>query len=126
MRKIILGLVLILPLTACASNKISLPEVTGCNNSQSKSACLSYETITVLGLFQDAAIGANTQKLLSDAETKQIVTFVKNSVSTIQLVLNDWRAAVQGALAQLKLSLSAATLNKYQLYINLLSSLVGN
>lgn len=123
MKKLII--ILALASVGCG-HKITFATISGCNVQETKNPCIAYQIVNILGLFQDAAIGANNQNLLSEADTKEIVLFVKNSVTIVQNAPNGWRVMTTVGLRQLKISLSPNALNKYQLYINLLEALINN
>lgn len=123
MKKLILITALLVASVNCAP-KISLNDLSGCSTSVSKSGCVAYQIISTLGLFQDAAIGANTQQLLSDDNTRTIVNFVKSSVITVKAAPLGWQITFVTALDELKKALPSDVLTKYQLYINLLQALV--
>jgi hypothetical protein len=89
-----------------------------------KTAYTADQLVNSLGIFQDAAIGANSQKILSDNSTRLIVTYVKSAVTVIKASPNGWQATVAAGLAQLQKDLPAADLAKYQVYINLINSII--
>lgn len=91
-----------------------------------KAAYISDQLINSLGIFQDAAIGSNDQKILSDSSTKLIVTFVKASVNTARQTPSGWKVTISTGLDSLVKALPAADAQKYSAYIGLLKTMIGN
>ena len=82
---------------------------------------LVYNTDTLvntIGILQDAAIGANNQKVLSDNDTRVIVTFCNSSLKTIKAAQNGWKAAVTTALTQLQTNVPSTS--QFQSIISLI------
>ena len=90
---------------------------------QGQQAYKANQLVNELGILQDAAIGANSQKLLSDAHTRLIVVFVKSSVTTIAATPSGWKTTVQTGLAQLKADLGTDEA-KYDIFFNLIATII--
>lgn len=84
------------------------------------------QAISALSVFQDAAISANSQKLISDKDTGYIVTFVKSTTTTIEAGTAGWKVAVQTGLTQLGKDLSPAANTKYGTYLTLISNIIAS
>src|SRR5580765_4795076 len=84
------------------------------------------QVVNYLGVFQDAAIGANNQNILSTNDTRLIVTFVKSAVTTIGQTPNGWQATVMTALNQLRNTLPKEVVDKYKVYLDLLSTMIAS
>jgi hypothetical protein len=91
-----------------------------------KAAYTADQLIVSLGIFQDAAIGANSQKILSDPSTRLIVTFVKSAVTTVQAAPLGWKATVTTGLDSLASSLPPSDAQKYSSYIGLLRTMIAS
>lgn len=104
--------------TSCATAPASVVTPAG------KAAYSADQVVSAIGIFQDAAISANSSKLISDADTRFIVTFSKSSVATITAAQSGWQAAVITGLSQLNSNLSPSTQTKYSLYIKLIATII--
>src|SRR5690242_5250412 len=122
MKKFIASLSIVLltlgPAISCASAPTSVQTPAG------KAAYSADQVVSAIGIFQDAAISANANKLISDADTRLIVTFAKSAVATIVAAQTGWQAGVITGLTQLQNSLSASAQTKYGSYITLIKTIV--
>jgi len=122
MKKFIASLSIIVltlgPTISCASAPTSVVTPAG------KAAYSADQVVSAIGIFQDAAISANSSKLISDADTRLIVTFSKGAVATITAAQSGWQSAVITALTQLQNALSPSAQTKYGSYITLIKTIV--
>lgn len=115
-----IGIAIILALAiACASIPATVTTPAG------QYAFKADQVVSALGVFQDAAIAANTNKLLSDNDTGIIVRFVKAEALVLQQGNSGYKVQVSTALTQLNTDLSAAAKTKYGTYISLIQAVVG-
>jgi len=105
--------------SACPSAPVSVVTPAG------QIAYKADQLVNELGILQDAAIGANSEKILSDSSTRLIVTFVKSSVTTIAQTPNGWKTTVTTGLAQLQKDLPPADAQKYSVYFALLNTIIA-
>lgn len=104
---------------SCASAPTSVVTPAG------KAAYSADQVVSAIGIFQDAAISANSNKLISDADTRLIVTFSKGAVATITAAQSGWQSAVTTGLTQLNNSLSPTAKTKYGSYITLIETIIA-
>jgi hypothetical protein len=62
--------------------------------------------VNAIGILQDAAIGANSEGLISTDRTRIIVTFCNSSLKTIKASPTGWKNTVLAALDELNKNLT--------------------
>lgn len=122
MKKLVLALMPILMLAACA------PTLPASYSPQAQVAYKADDIINKLDLLTDAAISLNTNGLLSDIDTAHVRDFVLPAVHTVRIlgVSGNPVAAVQAGLDALKGELSPAAHQKLDVAIAAIQVVLDN
>ncbi len=121
MRKLVVTLAIALASFSCASSCASTSNL----SSVGKTTLYADEVVRDLGLFQSTAIALNDSNVLTQTDTKLVVTYVKTSVDTIGNTPNGWKATVNSGLDNLEKSLSAIAKIKLAQYFSTIRTVLA-
>jgi len=92
------------------------------------------ESIVAIGMFQEATIGLNSiqvceplpcHPLVSDDNTRKVVTGTTSAIRTIRQLPNGWRATSIAALLEIEQQLDAAGKTKLAAYLQAARLILG-